>query len=122
VNENGSPLKEIRIYQVRYDFPPPGEDQHAFFKELMAKTHDHKTQSDYVYTTFFGIGRKTAPPTARRIGQFIRAYRTSFGLTELENNRFMDTSPYNSTWTRFWHKPVRAERLALMRSCWASRS
>ena len=27
----------------------------------------------------------------------------------------MDTTPYNSIWTRFWHKPVRAERLALMR-------
>lgn len=27
----------------------------------------------------------------------------------------METSPYPSAWSRFWHAPVRAERLALMR-------
>ena len=27
----------------------------------------------------------------------------------------MDNPTYSSTWNRFWHEPLRAERLALMR-------
>ena len=27
----------------------------------------------------------------------------------------MDNATYSSTWNRFWHEPLRAERLALMR-------
>ncbi len=52
-NENGSPLKEIQFYQVRYDFPPPLEDAREFLSGQMEKTRDHNTVSDQVYTTFF---------------------------------------------------------------------
>jgi hypothetical protein len=32
-NEAGSPLRTIRLFEVRYDFPPPGVDFQAYLKE-----------------------------------------------------------------------------------------
>jgi hypothetical protein len=85
VNANGAPLKEIRIYQVRYDFPAPGVDQHAFFKDLMAKTRDHKTESDCVYTTFFRYWPQDRAANRKARWEFVReVYRTSRKLTDLE--------------------------------------
>jgi PDZ domain len=85
LNENGSPLQEIRIYQVRYDFPPPGEDADAFFEDLMAKTRDHKTESDYVYTTFFRYWPEDRAAHRQADWRFVaEVYRTSVKLTELE--------------------------------------
>jgi hypothetical protein len=84
VNDHGARLKEIRIYQVRYDFPRPDEDAHALFLDLMEKTRDHRTISTHVYTTFFRYWPADREKGTTEEWQFVRAFTTRYGLTELE--------------------------------------
>lgn len=71
-NAAGARLKEIKLYQVRYDFPPPEVDARVFLTELMEKTRDHTTVSDKVYTTFY-----TYDPVTKT-GSFLRARQTRY--------------------------------------------
>jgi hypothetical protein len=45
-NEKGSALTRIRLFQVRFEFPPPGADAHAFLQEQMRLTHDSIPSAD----------------------------------------------------------------------------
>lgn len=50
-NGAGSPLKEIRLYQVTVYFPPPRQDATAWLRGQMELTRDHK--SPQAWPTFF---------------------------------------------------------------------
>jgi hypothetical protein len=50
-NAAGAPLREIRLYQVTYNFPPPGADARAFLVEQMEQARDH--QAPQAWPTFF---------------------------------------------------------------------
>jgi hypothetical protein len=66
-NAHGSPLVEIRFYQVTYDFAPPGVDPTAFYRDVMEKTRDH--DSPQAWPTYYIYDAR------KREGRFVEAAR-----------------------------------------------
>ncbi len=53
-NQDGARLEAILLYEFKINFVPPGEDAHAFLREEMRQTSDHRsTRVSWTFYVFF---------------------------------------------------------------------